>query len=161
MGYEFHAVRRTNALSLKLSDAELAMVLSAQHRRGFEHNVHYLRQLVWEDGASMAEPKFVEAATKERWPQQSLDFGMKVSAAPRSWDAEYRRLCGMVRAALVLTPELVPSWALQFNVPVIPDAGELAPASESKPRKMARMMSPGVVKDSANREKKRRAGNSK
>lgn len=162
MGYDFHTVRRKNALSLKLSDTEFAMVLSAQHRRGFEHNVHYLRQLVWEDGASMAEPKFVAAATKERWPQQSLDFGMKISAVPRNWEAEYRRLCGMVRAALVLTPELVPDWALQFNVPAgaEPAANETSPASESKPKKIARMASPGVAKD-ANVRVKRRSGGTK
>lgn len=136
MGYDFHTVRRSIQVSLKLSNTELQMVTSAQHRRGYEHCTHYLRQLVWEDGASMAEPKLFEAATKERWPQQDLDFDLRVGAVPRNWDAEYKRLCGMVRAAMVLTPDLVPTWALQFNVaPENAAAADAPPASEAKPKK--------------------------
>jgi hypothetical protein len=149
MGYDFHTVRRTKALSIKLSDIEMAMVLSAQHRRGFEHHVHYLRDLLWEDGAVMAEPKFVLAAIKERWPQQTMEFigAQKMAAIPRNWNGEYERLCKMVRAAMVFAPQEVPEWALQFNVPLNTNSApvdvgeppsEPAPASEAKPKKGAK-----------------------
>lgn len=169
MGFEFHPVRRTVALAFKVSDIEFAMITSAQHRRGYEHVTHYIRELVWNDGASMAEPKFVAAAIKERWPQQSLEFvnTMKVSAVPRNWDAEYNRLCGMVRAAMILTPSDVPAWAAPFNVPTNTNVGtveaneltnETAPASESKPKTGAKPSPIGLAKERVGRLKRRSGG---
>lgn len=144
MGYEFHTVRRTVPLAFKVSEKELSMIKSAQMRRGHGHVTHYVRELIWEDGPVMAAPSLVAAAVKERWPQQSLDIAtLKVSTFPRNWDAVHTRLCQMVRAAMVLAPDEVPQWALQFNVPVNTNAEtnepteDAAPASESKPKKGA------------------------
>jgi len=144
MGYEFHTVRRTVPLAIKVSDTELEMLKSAQMRRGLGHVTHYVRDLIWEDGSVMASPALVAAAVKERWPQQSLDLAvLKVSAYPRNWAALHGRLCQMVRAAIILAPDEVPTWALQFNIPVntnaveANEAMEATPASESKPKKGA------------------------
>ncbi|MBK9258870.1 MAG: hypothetical protein IPM54_03430 [Polyangiaceae bacterium] len=127
------------------------MIKSAQMRRGHDHVTHYVRELIWEDGPVMAAPTLVAAAVKERWPQQSLDIAtLKVSAFPRNWEAVHARLCQMVRAAMVFAPDEVPAWALQFNIPVNTNAevaetnepedvgtADVAPASESKPKKGA------------------------
>jgi hypothetical protein len=135
VGYEFHSVRRTRKFTVHFTKAELALLSSAQRRRGFKFAGQYARELFFEDGLVMAEPQLLEKVLGEG-PRQSSNC--LVGPYPRSWDNLRAILCGYVRAAQAADTE-IPSWALRLldgykHIPSAPVANDEGPISQLMPK---------------------------